>query len=275
MRKIQKKITPKIIMEGAGVKLRRVFGPEQSSQFDPFLLFDHFGSADPDDYLKGFPWHPHRGIETVTYLLQGEVAHADSIGNKGVIKSGEIQWMTAGSGIIHQEMPQPFKGEMQGFQLWVNLPKAKKMTAPQYRGIAKDELVVVKLDGAAIKIVAGKIGNKQGPVHHLSTEVEYFEIDLSGTFKYDTKKKTVLIYVIEGSLQVGNESLNHHQAALLEEKGDIVISAEKARFLLIAGDPLREPVAWSGPIVMNTQKELQEAFQELENGTFIKTKLKK
>ena len=261
-------------MEGAGVKLRRIFGPEQSSQFDPFLLFDHFGSTDPKDYVKGFPWHPHRGIETVTYLLQGEIAHADSIGNKGVIKSGEIQWMTAGSGIIHQEMPQLFKGEMQGFQLWVNLPKAKKMTAPQYRGIAKDELVTVKQDGATIKIVAGKIGDKQGPVHHLSTDIAYFEIDLSGTFKYDTKKKTILIYVIEGSLQVGNTSISHHHAALLEEKGEIVLTG-KARFFFIAGNPLKESVAWAGPIVMNTQEELQEAFQELENGTFIKTKLKR
>ena len=186
MRKIQKKITPKIIMEGAGVKLRRIFGPEQSSQFDPFLLFDHFGSTDPKDYVKGFPWHPHRGIETVTYLLQGEIAHADSIGNKGVIKSGEIQWMTAGSGIIHQEMPQLFKGEMQGFQLWVNLPKAKKMTAPQYRGIAKDELVTVKQDGATIKIVAGKIGDKQGPGTHLNPVITFFDIDLFGAIKYST-----------------------------------------------------------------------------------------
>ena len=271
MRKIKRIITPKIIMEGAGVKLRRIFGPEEASQFDPFLLFDHFGSPNPKDYVKGFPWHPHRGIETVTYLLQGEIAHADSIGNKGVIKSGEIQWMTAGSGIIHQEMPQSFKGEMQGFQLWVNLPKAKKMTAPQYRGITQDELVTVKQDGATIKIVAGKIGNKQGSLHNLSTDIEYYEIDLSGTFKYDTKKKTVLIYVIEGSLKIGNRDLSHHHAVLLDEKGEIVLTG-KAKLLLIAGNPLHEPVAWSGPIVMNTQKELQAAFQELENGTFIKSK---
>src|SRR3989344_1096485 len=213
MRKIQKIITPKMIMEGAGVKLRRIFGPEQSSQFDPFLLFDHFGSADPQDYLKGFPWHPHRGIETVPYLLRGEIAHADSIGNKGVIRSGEIQWMTAGSGIIHQEMPQPFEGEMQGFQLWVNLPKAKKMSDPQYRGIAKDELVIVKKDDATIKIVAGKIGDKKGPVENLSTEVEYVEIELSGTYQHDTKKKTIIIYVIEGSLIIGNQNISHHHAA--------------------------------------------------------------
>jgi len=262
-------ITPKIVMEGAGVKLRRIFGPEQASQFDPFLLFDHFGSPNPQDYVKGFPWHPHRGIETVTYLLQGEVAHADSIGNKGVIKSGEIQWMTAGSGIIHQEMPQLFKGEMQGFQLWINLPRAKKMTAPQYRGITKDEVVVVKQDDATIKIVAGKIGNKKGLVENLSTDIEYFEIELAGTYQHDSKKKTVLIYVIEGSLKIGNTSISHHHAALLEEKGEIVLIG-KAHFLLIAGNPLHQPVAWAGPIVMNTQKELEEAFRELEEGTFIK-----
>ena len=269
MRKIQKIITPKIIMEGAGVKLRRIFGSEQASQFDPFLLFDHFGSLNPKDYVKGFPWHPHRGIETVTYVLQGEIAHADSIGNKGVIKSGEIQWMTAGSGIIHQEMPQLFKGEMQGFQLWINLPRAKKMTAPQYRGIAKDELIQVQIDDATIKIVAGKLGNKRGPVQHLSTDIEYFEIGLAGTYKHDSKKRTVLIYVIEGSLKIGNTSLAQHHAALLSEKGEIVLIG-KAHLLLIAGNPLHQPVTWAGPMVMNTQKELQTAFRELDEGTFIK-----
>src|SRR3989344_1059099 len=269
MRKIKKIITPKIVMEGAGVKLRLIFGPEQSSQFDPFLLFDHFGSPNPEDYVKGFPWHPHRGIETVTYLLQGEIAHADSIGNKGVIRSGEIQWMTAGSGIIHQEMPKLSREGMQGFQLWVNLPRQKKMTKPQYRGMTKKELTQVQDDGAKIKIVAGKIGNQQGPVKDLSTEVEYIEIELAGTYQHQTKKKTVLIYVIEGSLKIGNTAISKHHAALLEEQGEIMMVG-KARLLLIAGNPLHEPVAWAGPIVMNTQKELQTAFWELEEGTFIK-----
>jgi len=269
MRKIRQIITPKMIMEGAGVKLHRLFGPEQASLFDPFLLFDHFGSSNPEDYLKGFPWHPHRGIETVTYLLQGEIAHADSIGNKGVIKSGEVQWMTAGSGIIHQEMPQRFKGKMQGFQLWINLPKKKKMTAPQYRGITRDEMVMVTRDHATIRAVAGKIGNKKSPVENLSTKIEYFEIELSGTYQHHTKKKTVLIYVIEGSLKIAGFSLEHHRAALLTEQGEIILTG-KARFLLLAGNPLHQPVAWAGPIVMNTQQELQEAFRELDEGSFIK-----
>ena len=270
MRKIQKIITPKMVMEGAGVKLGRVFGPEQASLFDPFLLFDHFGSPNPQDYLKGFPWHPHRGIETVTYLLQGEVAHADSIGNKGLIKAGEIQWMTAGSGIIHQEMPQLSKGGMQGFQLWVNLPRKKKMTPPQYRGIKKEELVLVEHDDAKIKIVAGKIGSQQGPIQNLSTEIEYFDINISGTYTHDTKKKTVLIYIIEGNLKIGNITITPHHAVLLEDKGEMVVSSDKSRFLIIAGNPLHEPVAWAGPIVMNTQDELETAFQELDEGTFIK-----
>ena len=270
MLKIKKIITPKIVMEGAGVKLRRIFGPEQSSQFDPFLLFDHFGSPNPEDYVKGFPWHPHRGIETVTYLLQGEIAHADSIGNKGVIKAGEIQWMTAGSGIIHQEMPQLSKEGTQGFQLWVNLPKEKKMTDPQYRGIGKDELVQVQENHTLIKIVSGTIRNKKGPVENLSTEIEYFEVELAGTFNHDSKKKTIIIYVIEGSVEIGNTTISRHHAALLEEKGEIIITAKKARFLFIAGNPLHQPIAWAGPIVMNSQKELDLAFEELDQGKFIK-----
>jgi len=221
--------------------------------------------------VKGFPWHPHRGIETVTYLLQGEIEHADSIGNKGVIKSGEIQWMTAGSGIIHQEMPKAYDGEMQGFQLWINLPKDKKMTAPQYRGITKDELAVVEYEDATIKIIAGKIGNTKGPVENLGADVEYFDITLAGSYTHVNKKETVLIYVLEGSLTIADTILPHYHAALLKEKGDIILNAEKARFLLIAGNPFREPVFWAGPIVMNSQKELEEAFRQLEEGKFIKT----
>lgn len=270
MRKIKKIITSQTTIEGAGVKLQRVFGPSEIPLFDPFLLLDHFGSSNPADYVRGFPWHPHRGIETVTYLLHGEVEHGDSIGNKGVIKSGDVQWMTAGSGIIHQEMPKIYKGEMQGFQLWINLPKKKKMCHPRYRGLTKKDLKLFENHSAKVKIIAGKFGNKQGPVKDLSVDVEYFDVKLTGTFKHDTKKKTVFLYVIEGSLTIANETITDHHCVLLSDKGEVVITADKARFLLIAGNPLNEPIAWGGPIVMNTQKELKEAFRELENDEFIK-----
>ena len=203
-------------------------------------------------------------------MLQGEVEHADSIGNKGVIKSGDIQWMTAGSGIIHQEMPRPCQGEMKGFQLWINLPRAKKMMPPHYQGISKKELVEVECEGTKIKIIAGELDGKHGPFKNLSVEVDYFDIELSGTFTYETKKKTVLMYVIEGSLNFGSTLLCDHHCALLSEKGKVVITAKRARFLLIAGNPLSEPITWGGPIVMNTPKELEKAYLELDDGTFIK-----
>src|SRR3989338_8555554 len=200
MRRIVSVIASKPTLEGAGVKLKRVFGPHEVPRFDPFLLLDHFGSDDPDDYTKGFPWHPHRGIETVTYMIRGEVEHGDSIGNKGVIKSGEIQWMTAGSGIIHNEMPKPFKGNMMGFQLWVNMPKSKKMTKPRYKLITKKEAVFIKKDGASINIISGAIGSMKGPIKVLFVDVEYFDVHLEGSFNHHTTKKTVFIYVYDGAV---------------------------------------------------------------------------
>jgi redox-sensitive bicupin YhaK (pirin superfamily) len=270
MRSITKIITNKLVLEGAGVKLKRVFGYSEIPEFDPFLLLDHFGSENPDDYIRGFPWHPHRGIETVTYMLSGKVEHGDSLGNKGVISSGEIQWMSAGSGIIHQEMPKRYVGLMQGFQLWVNLPQKDKMTSPRYMGIEKDEVVQISKEGAKIKIVAGQINGSVGPVKDLFVEVEYFDVELSGEFLHNTEKKTAFIYVYMGMLNIGDQEVKENQCAILDEAGGIKIEAKNARFLFIAGDPLNEPIAWGGPIVMNTKEELDKAFEELHEGTFIK-----
>jgi len=269
IRKVTQVITTKRTMEGAGVLLQRVFGFEEVPLFDPFLLLDHFGSSDPKDYIKGFPWHPHRGIETVTYMLTGEVEHGDSIGNKGTIKSGDVQWMTAGSGIIHQEMPKPYDGLMQGFQLWVNLPKDKKMTKPRYRGLKRKDLVIVNSEESTVKIISGTFKGKKGSVTHLSIPVDYFDVTVNGKFSYKTNKKTAFVYVVEGEGNVCGTKVSDHHCALLSNKGDIEVSGN-IRFLLVAGNPLKEPIAWGGPIVMNTQAELKHAFDELHKGTFIK-----
>lgn len=256
-------------LEGAGVKLKRVFGSYEIPQFDPFLLLDHFGSDNPTDYIKGFPWHPHRGIETVTYMIRGEVEHGDSLGNKGVIRSGDIQWMTAGSGIIHQEMPQPFEGTMMGFQLWVNLPREQKMTEPRYRSITTNDALAVHKDDAKIKIIAGTMNHQTGPVSDLFVDVEYYDVHLSGHLNHRTQKTTVFLYVYDGSVTVEDTDVASHHCALLKNKDPILIKGN-AKFLFVAGNPLNEPIAWGGPIVMNTQEELATAFQELNDGTFIK-----
>ena len=262
-------------IEGAGVRLKRVFGYNEVPLFDPFLLLDHFGSENPGDYIRGFPWHPHRGIETVTYMLSGEVEHGDSIGNSGFIRSGDVQWMTAGSGIIHQEMPRRYEGLMHGFQLWVNLPAKKKTIDPRYRGITKDQIPVLEKEGAEIKVIAGIIDGTEGPVQDLVVDVDYFDVELaaSKTFEHSTERDcNVFAYVIEGSGYFDDKLIESQQCALFGE-GDIVRIKTKddIRFLFVSEKPLKEPVAWGGPIVMNTQEELTKAFQELDQGTFIKT----
>lgn len=259
--------------DGAGVKLFRIFANEYAEITDPFLLLDNFGSDNPDEYMRGFPWHPHRGIETVTYMLSGEVEHGDNIGNKGVIKAGEIQWMTAGSGIIHQEMPL-LSDKLEGFQLWVNLPRAYKMTLPKYRGIEAGDIVVVEENGMKMKIIAGEYNGKSGPVKELSTEVLYMDVELTaGKDLLFTAKEsfTSIFYVISGEGDFGNESLDQGEAWIVRDGGTVNIHAgTDFRFILMSGMPLREPIAWGGPIVMNTEKELLQAFRELDNGTFIK-----
>jgi len=261
-------------LEGAGVHLHRIFGYHEVPLFDPFLLLDHFGSNNPDDYIKGFPWHPHRGIETVTYMLTGEVEHGDSIGNKGIISSGDVQWMTAGGGIIHQEMPIKYEGLMQGFQLWINLPANQKMMKPRYRDITKQDIPIIKESGKEIKIIAGEYHDIKGPVSDLIVDVVYYDITLNNNskFSYQTKDDyTTFSYLINGSGIFNNTQVKTHNCILFDKGHNVdVKSTKNLRFLLISGQPLYESVAWGGPIVMNTQEELQKAFKDLDNGTFIR-----
>lgn len=277
LRGISKIITGRHTMDGAGVKLFRLFSNSEAHLLDPFLLLDSFGSDNPADYIAGFPWHPHRGIETVTYMINGEVEHGDSLGNKGVIKSGEIQWMTAGSGIIHQEMPKKTQGKSIGFQLWVNLPAKEKMCHPTYRGITADEIKETKIGDAAAKVVCGKVNGVTGPVHGLFIEAEYLDITLPAGKKMSHKTNpsyNAFAFVYEGTALFGDEKtpVKHGQVALFGEGEDVSVTTKDspAKFLLVSGKPLREPIAWGGPIVMNTQEELQHAFEELQAGTFIK-----
>jgi len=285
-------------IEGAGVHLKRVFGFRELPQLDPFLLLDCFHSDKREDYVRGFPWHPHRGMETITYVLDGDVEHQDSLGNKGIIQPGDVQWMTAGSGIIHQEMPKGnAKGQMWGFQLWANLPRSAKMMGPRYREVKQAQIPSVKTaDGASIRIIAGRIGDVQGPVKEIVTDPEYLDVSVPAgkTFMHPVKPGyTAFAYVVEGQAHFDagrnpfdREAIGENyfdmqlscackegDLALYELAGDTVsIATDKdaVRFLLISGKPLKEPVAWYGPIVMNTKEELQAAFQEYQSGTFIK-----
>ncbi len=279
-RKINKIIQSRPTLEGAGVHLRRAFGNNHVPLFDPFLMFDDFRSDRPQDYIKGFPWHPHRGIETITYVLNGEVEHGDSMGNKGVISAGDTQWMTAGSGIIHQEMPRgDSQGRMGGFQLWANLPKSHKMMEPRYRDIKSAEVPVVSLDnGVKISVICGKVGEYEGPVRGIVIDPEYLDITVpaKSALKHPTKQgHTVFSYVIEGEGYFDETHMNpiaNGMVALYSDGDHVAVRTAEVpvRFLLISGKPLGEPVAWGGPIVMNTDEELQLAFEEYRNGSFIK-----
>jgi len=262
--------------DGAGVKLNRIFAHDHTKLTDPFLLLDHFGSDNPDDYVKGFPWHPHRGIETVTYMLGGIVEHGDNIGNSGKIGPGDIQWMTAGGGVIHQEMPKPTKGMMHGLQLWVNLPAKNKMMPPRYRGILENEVPVVKIPGGEVRVISGTYKNVTGPVKELVVDVEYLDVRLNkgNTLSHTTKKGyTSFCYVIEGTGEFDDAKLEKAQLVLFSGAGSIAVKAiENLHYIFVTGEQLKEPVAWGGPIVMNTQEELDIAFKELDEGTFIKEK---
>ena len=265
--------------DGAGVKLQRVFGFYETGLLDPFLLLDFFGSDNPDDYMAGFPWHPHRGIETVTYMLEGSVEHGDSMGNSGLISSGGIQWMTAGSGIIHQEMPKMYNGHMHGFQLWVNLPAKQKMMKPRYQDIKASEVPILRLEnGVAVKVLAGELNGIKGPVREIITNPFYLDIAIPGnsSFQLDVQPEyTVFAFVFEGEGyfdEIYNKPVKRGQLVKLTN-GDFVHIQTKehdTRFILVSGKPLNEPVAWRGPIVMNTDEELDIAFREYRNGTFIK-----
>jgi redox-sensitive bicupin YhaK (pirin superfamily) len=284
-------------LEGAGVHLHRAFGFGDPTEFDPFLLLDDFRSDRPEDYLAGFPWHPHRGIETITYVLAGTVEHGDSIGNSGIISAGDIQWMTAGSGIIHQEMPKGDReGRMHGFQLWANLPSALKMTMPRYQEVKAAEIPeIIDDDGTAVRIICGKFWGKTGPVDGIAADPQYIDVTIPAgvkkTLPVETKRNA-FAYVFAGTgkfcnasqpLAVPTESAGwmdtsphaeaDNRSLILFDRGDeisIQAGEEGIRFLLVSGKPLREPVAWYGPIVMNTQEELRLAFEELQQGTFLK-----
>lgn len=285
-------------IEGAGVHLHRAFGFGDPTQFNPFLLFDDFRGETPRDYMAGFPWHPHRGIETITYVLAGAVEHGDSLGNRGTLKGGDVQWMTAGSGILHQEMPKGnASGQMHGFQLWANLPKALKMTPPRYQDVKSNDIPeIMDDDGSIVKVIVGSFWGKTGPVDGIAADPQYLDVfvppEKKKTFKIDTRRHA-FAYIFEGAGKFADSS--NPRGVLLEKeykgeelnirdlsgnrtliefgKGDeITVQAgpNGIRFLLVSGAPIQEPVAWHGPIVMNTQAELQQAMTELRNGTFIK-----
>jgi redox-sensitive bicupin YhaK (pirin superfamily) len=286
-------------VEGAGVKLHRGFGFGDTTEFDPFLLFDDFRNDRPADFLKGFPWHPHRGIETITYVLAGEVAHGDSLGNSGTLGSGDVQWMTAGSGIIHQEMPKGDpQGRMHGFQLWANLPASLKMTTPRYQDVsARDIPAVTDDDGTHVRVVCGEFWGRRGPVEGIAADPSYLDISVppnarktlpvevsrhafayvfagSGTFR-DASRPRAVLTDNTGTSTDDNAVYNdaRDRSLVVFDRGDeVTVQAgpEGIRFLLVSGRPLEEPVAWYGPIVMNTKAELQQALEEFRNGTFIK-----
>ncbi len=297
VRKIRKVWRAKPVVEGAGVHLKRVFGFQEAPKFDPFLLLDDFRSDDPSKYLPGFPWHPHRGIETITYVIRGDVEHGDSLGNKGNITVGDVQWMTAGSGIIHQEMPKgDEKGRMGGFQLWANLPASHKMIDPRYRDVKSSQIPEVSLEGGGkVKVIAGKVNGVQGPVRDVIIDPEYLDVAVpkGASFRHPVKRgHTVFAYVTSGSAyfepgrdpyardEVGRtyfdmdrDCLCGPETLVLYDDGDeISVTAEEepVGFLLASGKSIGEPVVWHGPIVMNTPEEIRIAFEEYRKGTFIK-----
>ena len=303
LRPVKQILTTKPTVEGAGVKLQRAFGFGKSADFDPFLLLDDFRSDNPADYIAGFPWHPHRGIETITYVLAGEVAHGDSLGNKGRMTAGDVQWMTAGSGILHQEMPKgDAAGRMHGFQLWANLPAALKMTDPRYQDIPASAIPeVTEDDGALARIICGEFWGKKGPVEGVATEsnvaARYVDISISPGKRKRIRVETsrnAFAYVFAGAGSFRDASApqavltesavdpnaapvydaRNHSLVLFDRGDEIVVQAgpEGIRFLLVSGQPLKEPVAWYGPIVMNTEEELRQAVSELHNGSFIRHK---
>jgi quercetin 2,3-dioxygenase len=298
IRPVKRIVQSKPTIEGAGVKLRRAFGFGDTREFDPFLLLDDFRNDRADDYRAGFPWHPHRGIETITYVLAGSVDHGDSLGNRGKLGAGDVQWMTAGRGILHQEMPQgDAQGRMHGFQLWANLPSSLKMAAPRYQDIKATEIPeIVDDDGTRVRVVCGEFWGRRGPVEGVAADPRYLDVwvpplrrkilpvetgrhafayvfEGSGTFGSASQPFGVLTEkAVDGGEMLLRERTGNRSLVVFDSGDEVTVQAgdEGVRFLLVSGKPIEEPVAWYGPIVMNTQAELQQAFTELHDGTFIK-----
>jgi redox-sensitive bicupin YhaK (pirin superfamily) len=276
VRGISRLLKGKETVEGAGVRLSRIFSSDEAILTDPFLLLDHFGSEDPRDYVAGFPWHPHRGIETITYLVDGVVEHEDSLGNKGKITSGEVQWMTAGRGIIHKEMPLAQEHEMRGFQLWMNLPAAEKMIPPKYRDIHAGEIPVITKEYGEVRIISGEFEGTIGAAHDLTSRPRYLDISLNKNSVINLHARaaeTVIVYVFEGSIQIGDEDamISAGTGALLSDGASCVFTAGNvtSRFLFMSASPLHEPIAWRGSIVMNTEQELAQAYKDYFEGLFV------
>jgi quercetin 2,3-dioxygenase len=297
LRPVKQIIEPKPTIEGAGVKLQRAFGFGKTKEFDPFLLLDDFRNENPEDYLAGFPWHPHRGIETITYVLAGSVEHGDSLGNKGKMTAGDVQWMTAGSGILHQEMPKgDARGRMHGFQLWANLPSRLKMTDPRYQDIPSSAIPeVTDDDGTQVRVICGEFWGKKGPVEGVAADPSYLDIFVppgkrkqlkveternafayvfagSGTFRDGSDPRAVLTEQVAKPTAEPVYDAKNHSLVLFDRGDELTVQAgpKGIRFLLVSGKPIEEPVAWYGPIVMNTREELHQAMSELQDGTFIK-----
>lgn len=271
MRQIKKNYPGVMTIEGAGVRLIRIFGFYDVEKLDPFLLLDFFDSSDPEDYISGFPWHPHRGIETITYLIEGEIRHGDSLGNHGAIRASGCQWMTAGRGILHQEMPQRAE-RLLGCQLWLNLPQKNKMTEPAYRDITEEDLAIYENEHALVKVICGEYRGAVGPVKGTYVEPSYFDVRVypNQTFVWELdESKQCFVMKLEGDLEIGGQAMKARGALLTKDHEVRIYSKHGARFLIIAGDPLHESVAWRGPIVMNSEQELNQAYQELEEGVFI------
>ena len=297
IRPIRRIVQAKPTIEGAGVRLRRAFGFGSTADFDPFLLLDDFRNDNPDDYLAGFPWHPHRGIETITYVLAGSVEHGDSLGNRGNLGAGDVQWMTAGRGILHQEMPRgDTQGRMHGFQLWANLPAALKMTAPRYQDVlSRDIPEVIDDDGTRVRVICGSFRGKAGPVDRVAADPRYLDVTVapgqharlpveisrngfayvfagSGSFRDASEPREVQTELVGGIEASGGAEAGNRSLVLFDRGDEVIVRAgeDGIRFLLVSGQPIQEPVAWYGPIVMNTEEELRQAYAELQDGTFIK-----
>ena len=297
IRPVKRVVQSQPTMEGAGVHLRRAFGFGDTTEFDPFLLFDDFRNEKPEDYMAGFPWHPHRGIETITYVLSGTVDHGDSLGNRGTLGAGDVQWMTSGRGILHQEMPKGDpQGRMHGFQLWANLPAALKMTAPRYQDVgAADIPEVTDDDSTHVRVICGSFWGKTGPVDGVAADPRYLDVfvpagltkrlpvektrhafayvfDGDGGFRDASEPRAVQTDYIDGPTEQQRADVGNRSLVLFDSGDEVTISAGERgiRFLLVSGEPIQEPVAWQGPIVMNTRDELQQAYSELRDGTFIR-----